>query len=145
MDGIATIELTAHRRGAGRVAFTGTADFGRGTTTLERTAPDSRLWIELAGDEITTILAGEPERRLIDPHWAGRDVGRSGAGVLAFSDGRPDWARAVILHVTGIAPGWAGTDVQVDDVGRPVLVEIAARGLLGRPRVTHALRLSAWR
>jgi hypothetical protein len=167
--GAAHVELVAARPGAGCVRFAGTLDFDRGVTTLERVDATARpLWVELAGDEVAVTAGGEPEERAALPAWEGRDLGRSGAGLLGLLDGvsaeaLPEsaaadmaapaterWVRDVVVHVTGIPlPGGrrpAGLRVSMDRDGRLERLDVAARRLLGgAPRVTHTLRLSGWR
>lgn len=167
--GAAHVELVAARPGAGAVRFSGLLDFDRGVTTLERVDAAARpLWIELAGDEIAVTAGGEPEERVTRPAWAGRDLGRSGAGLLGLLDGLTGealpqgaaadlaapsteaWVRDVVVQVTGIAlPGGrraTGLRVSVDRDGRLERLDVAGRRLLGgAPRVTHTLRLFDWR
>jgi len=165
--GVAHAELTAARGGAGTVRFTGTCDFDRGVTTLERDADGPRtLWVRLTGDEIGLTAGGEPEQRLVGDAWAGHDVGRSGAGLLALLDQVADtplddaggalpapapeaWIRAVAVHVTGIplphGRRAAGVTVRADADGRLAEIAVTERRVLGAPRVTHALRLTDWR
>lgn len=167
--GAAHVELVAARPGAGSVRFSGVLDFERGVTTLERVDPGARpLWVEVAGDEIAVTAGGEPEDRRTLPTCAGRDLGRSGAGLLGLLDGlvadvlpqgaaadlaapRPErWVRDVVVLVTGIAlPGGrrpTGLRVSVDRAGRLERLDVSGRRLLGAaPRVTHTLRLFDWR
>lgn len=163
--GVARAELVAARGSAGMVRFTGTCDFARGITTLERDAPELRpLWVELIGDEVGRTAGGEPEQRLVDEDWAGRDLGRAGAGLLGLLEPaaaqavtapvparEPErWVRAVVLHVTGIPlPSGrraAALRVTADAEGRLHELDVTERRLLGgAPRVTHALRLTDWR
>lgn len=167
--GAAHAELVAARGTAGSVRFTGTCDFARGLTTLERDVPDLRpLWVTLDGDEVGRTAGGEPEERHIDEAWAGHDLGRSGVGLLGLLDdlaahelpeGGPgelpatdpaQWVRALVLHVTGIPlPNGrrvAALRVAADAEGRLGELEVTERRLLGgAPRVTHTLRLTAWR
>lgn len=163
--GVAHVELVAARGSAGMVRFVGTCDFARGITTLERDAPELRpLWVELIGDEVGLTAGGEPEQRVVDEDWAGRDVGRSAAGLLALLESAADhevggpvpaaqpeqWVRSVVLHVTGIPlPNGrraAALQVSADGEGRLHELEVTERRLLGgAPRVTHALRLTDWR
>jgi hypothetical protein len=166
--GAARLELVAARPGAGSVRFTGTLDFERGVTALERVDDTARpLWIEVAGDEVAITAGGEPEERLTPPGSAGRDLGRSGVGLLGLleplagerlAEGaaaelapqRPaPWVRDVVLQVTGIAlPGGRRAPelrVSCDGHGRLERLDVAGRRLLGTPRVTHTLRLSGWR
>lgn len=165
----AHVELVAARPGAGTVRFSGLIDFDRGATTLERVDAGARpLWVELAGDEVAVTAGGEPEERVTLPAWRGRDLGRSGAGLLALLDDVVDaalppgaaadltvprpapWVRDVAVRVTGIAlPGGRraiGLRVSVDRSGRLERLDVAGRRLLGTsPRVTHTLRLFDWR
>ncbi len=167
--GAAHAELTAARGSAGSVRFTGTCDFARGLTTLERDAPDLRpLWVELVGEEVGLTAGGEPEQRHVDPDWAGRDVGRSAVGLLGLLEaitehelalgvvaelpaGDPArWVRTLVLRVTGIPlPNGrraASLRIMADADGRLEELDVTERRLLGgAPRVTHSLRLSAWR
>lgn len=167
--GAAHVELLAGRPGAGTVRFAGTLDFTRGVTSLERIDAEARpLWVELTADEIAVTAGGDPQERIALPGWTGRDLGRSGAGLLGLLDGLaaealpegaaaelaapavPSWVRDVVVHVTGIAlPGGrrdAALRVSIDRAGRLERVDVAARRLLTRtPRVTHTLRLFDWR
>lgn len=167
--GAAHVELVAARPGAGSVRFSGLLDFERGVTTLERVDPGARpLWIEVAGDEIAVTAGGEPEDRGTLPACAGRDLGRSGAGLLGLLEGVASealpqgaavdltapraerWVREAVVRVTGIAlPGGrrsTGLRVSVDGAGRLERLDVSGRRLLGTaPRVTHTLRLFDWR
>lgn len=167
--GAAHVELVAARPGAGSVRFAGLLDFDRGVTTLERVDIGARpLWVELTGEEVAVTAGGEPEERVALPAWAGRDLGRSGAGLLSLledvvAEALPQgaaadlaapraesWVRDVVVRVTGIAlPGGrraVGLRVSVDRTGRLERLDVAARRLLGGPpRVTHTLRLFDWR
>lgn len=164
--GVATAELTAARGGAGTVRFVGTCDFARGVTTLERVAEEDLrpMWIELAGDVVARTAGGEPEARVVDPGWAGRDAGRSAAGLLGVLDGLADvavepggsvdvptrapvsWAQALVVHVTGIPVPRGSLHVGADDAGRLAELEVRPRRVLRRgPAVSHTLRLRDWR
>ncbi len=162
--GVAHAELTAERRGTGRVRFTGIVDFDRGLTTLEREEPADRpLWVELTGTEVGLTAGGEPEERVVLEEWAGRDIGRSGAGLLSLLDAvagravpagdeeialdRPlAWACAVTRTVTGIPVRGRALRVAVAPDGRLACVEVLEQGRVRRrTAVTHALRLFDWR
>lgn len=162
--GVAHAELTAERRGTGRVRFAGVMDFDRGLTTLEREEPAARpLWVELTGGEVGLTAGGEPEDRVALEEWDGRDIGRSGAGLLSLLDdvagvdlpadgdalrlaSPPSWACAVTRTVTGIPVRGRAVRLAVAPDGRLAGVEVLEHGLVRRrPTVTHALRLFDWR